>query len=95
MRNSPRRCSSGSTFEPVRHLVGNLLAGADEAGPLQQRRAMAGQIADGHGVATDMGAQVLYQSPNSGDRSDQLVADGVVEIVLREIVIHQLRQQCQ
>ena len=41
------------------------------------------------------GSQVLHQPADTRDRREQLVGDRVVEIVLGEVVIHQLRQQRQ
>src|SRR5580693_5142278 len=86
MRCRQDEAVASAAFEPVRHLIGDLLAGADEAGTLQQGGAMAGQIPQGNGVPTDMGPQVFSQSPNTGDQRNELFGDRFVEIVLREVL---------
>lgn len=56
MRCGQHESVTGAGLEPVRHLIGDLRAGADEPGPLQQGGAMVGEIPHGDGVAADVGA---------------------------------------
>src|SRR5262249_29903495 len=51
---------AGVAGEPLLHLVGDLPAGADEPGALEQGRPVAGQVAERHGAA-DVLAQVLHE----------------------------------
>ncbi len=66
---------AGVGLEPLLHLVGHLGAGPHEARALEQGGAMAGQVAQRHGVAADVLADVLHQPSDARHRLDQLVGD--------------------
>src|ERR1700730_16364181 len=80
-------------LEPLLHLVGDLGPRPDEAGPLEERGPVTGEVAERDRLAPDVLPNVLYEAADAGDRSDELVGDGRVEFQPGEVVVHQLGQE--
>jgi len=75
VRGGDDEAVAGAAVEPGLHLVGNVGAGPDKAGPLQQGGPVPGQVAQGDRVTADV-RRMFCTRPRMPDRLDELVGDG-------------------
>ena len=65
MRGRHHEAVAGLGLEPLLHLVGDRRSGAHEAGALEERGPVAGQVGQGHRVSADVLLEVLHQTTDA------------------------------